>query len=318
MKKIVSLILAVLMLVLMSACGGEIPKDDGTSKIIANVPEKPQFVNVGENGSRTADALGFQLEKPALGEKIVVFETTMGNIYMRLFPNSAPITVTNFVGLVENGYYNGISFHRVIDGFMIQGGDPEGTGMGGNSVWGTAFEDEFNANLLNIRGSVSMANTSSPNTNTSQFFINQNKTSHTKETLDYNTLYGAYYSNYKDTLENNYKYCEQQYGATFKDMYPTVEGFIKAEIDNAIAKNAILSNKVPNEVWELYKTHGGNITLDGAWKAGTGHTVFAQVFKGMDIVDSIAAVETDENDKPLTAVIINKAYTTTVTEDMLG
>lgn len=113
-----------------------------------------------------------QFEKTIPGEKIAVMKTTMGEIKLRLFPQQAPKAVENFLTHTENGYYNGLKFHRVIPGFMIQGGDPEGTGMGGESIWGKPFEDEFSMDLWNFRGALSMAN-SGPNTNGSQFFIVQ-------------------------------------------------------------------------------------------------------------------------------------------------
>lgn len=111
-----------------------------------------------------------QLQKPAKGEKIAIMKTTMGDIKIRFFAKEAPKAVENFIGLAEKGYYNGIIFHRVIKDFMIQGGDPTGTGTGGESIWGADFEDEFNENLHNLRGTLSMAN-SGANTNGSQFFI---------------------------------------------------------------------------------------------------------------------------------------------------
>lgn len=105
------------------------------------------------------------------GEQRVVLETNQGSITIKLFPEIAPKTVENFVGLVKKGYYSGIIFHRVIKGFMIQGGDPTGTGMGGESIWGRPFEDEVSANLkFDRRGLLAMAN-AGPNTNGSQFFI---------------------------------------------------------------------------------------------------------------------------------------------------
>ncbi|MCC5834884.1 MAG: peptidylprolyl isomerase [Opitutales bacterium] len=100
-----------------------------------------------------------------------VFETNQGQIKFRLFPESAPKTVENFRGLIEKGYYNGIIFHRVIEDFMIQGGDPTGTGRGGESLWGRPFEDEFDSKLgFNKKGLLAMAN-AGPHTNGSQFFI---------------------------------------------------------------------------------------------------------------------------------------------------
>ncbi len=103
--------------------------------------------------------------------KIVVFETTQGEIEVQLFPELAPKTCENFVGLVEKGYYDGIIFHRIIKNFMIQGGDPTGTGRGGESLWGGKFEDEVTTEIqFDRKGLLAMAN-AGPNTNGSQFFI---------------------------------------------------------------------------------------------------------------------------------------------------
>ena len=102
---------------------------------------------------------------------IVVFETNQGNIELTLFPDKAPKTVENFVGLVKKGYYNGLIFHRVIKNFMVQGGDPTGTGSGGTSLWGKEFEDEIRPDLtFDKPGLLAMANRG-PDTNGSQFFI---------------------------------------------------------------------------------------------------------------------------------------------------
>lgn len=102
---------------------------------------------------------------------MVVLETNRGDIKLQLMPEVAPKAVKNFLGLVDKGYYDGIVFHRVIRGFMIQGGDPEGTGRGGDSLWGRPFEDEFSSEITFDRpGLLAMAN-AGPNTNQSQFFI---------------------------------------------------------------------------------------------------------------------------------------------------
>ncbi|MFJ8067082.1 peptidylprolyl isomerase [Psychrobacillus sp. NPDC096426] len=108
----------------------------------------------------------------ASNEALVIMHTSMGDLKIKLFPEYAPKTVENFLTHAENGYYEGIIFHRIIQDFMIQGGDPTGTGMGGESIYGEEFEDEFSMNLFNLRGALSMAN-AGPNTNGSQFFIVQ-------------------------------------------------------------------------------------------------------------------------------------------------
>ena len=102
---------------------------------------------------------------------IVILETNEGNITLKLYPKIAPKAVKNFVELSKRGYYNGLTFHRVIKGFMIQGGDPTGTGMGGESIYGKVFENEYAPNVIFDKpGILAMAN-AGPNTNASQFFI---------------------------------------------------------------------------------------------------------------------------------------------------
>lgn len=102
---------------------------------------------------------------------VAVIQTNMGTIELELFADKTPKTVENFVGLANKGYYDGVIFHRVIDNFMIQGGDPTGTGRGGQSLWGGRFEDEIVPELKHSgAGILSMAN-AGPNTNGSQFFI---------------------------------------------------------------------------------------------------------------------------------------------------
>lgn len=115
-----------------------------------------------------------QVAMPAAGDTVATITTTMGTIKVKLFPKETPKTCENFITHAKNGYYDGIIFHRIIKDFMIQGGDPEGTGRGGESIWGSPFEDEFDMDLHNLRGALSMAN-AGPNTNGSQFFIVQSR-----------------------------------------------------------------------------------------------------------------------------------------------
>lgn len=151
-------------------------------------------------------------------QTVAIIQTNMGTIEIELFANKTPKTVENFVGLANKGYYNGVIFHRVIDKFMIQGGDPTGTGRGGESFWGGKFEDEIVPDLKHDgEGILSMAN-AGPNTNGSQFFIT---------------------------------------------LVPTP--------------------------W-----------LDGK------HTVFGKVIKGMDVVRAIGKVQTNQQDKPLKDVVMEK------------
>ncbi len=115
-----------------------------------------------------------QLNLGAVKGPQATIKTNLGEIKVQLFKEQAPKTVDNFVQLAEKGYYDGVIFHRVIPDFMIQGGDPTGTGRGGKSIYGKAFEDEFSDELFNFNGAVSMAN-AGPNTNGSQFFIVSNE-----------------------------------------------------------------------------------------------------------------------------------------------
>lgn len=230
MTKILGLILALSLILFATGC-----KKEETGKI-----EKT------EGGK---DMALEQLNLPQEGEEIAVITTNHGEIKIRLFPEVAPKAVENFKTHAKDGYYNGVTFHRVIKDFMIQGGDPEGTGRGGESIWGTPFEDEFHKEYHNFRGSLSMAN-AGPGTNGSQFFIVQK-------------------SNVEEDLLNQMKQAGEDAG---------------------------FSEAVVNAYAEL----GGTPWLDYR------HTVFGQVFEGMDIVDKIANLEVDANDKPVESVIMEK------------
>ena len=230
----------------------------------------------------TEHEAGYQLDMPQKGEEVAILHTSMGDIYMHFFPEACPKTVENFLTHAKNGYYDGLTFHRIMNDFMIQGGDPNGNGTGGESVNGGTFEDEFSNKLFNLRGSVAMAN-SGPDTNGSQFFINQKKTADVDSyTANWNAVYSTLCT-YKDAgqLEAFIAMYGRQYNAFYDPQL------------------------VPDDVKKLYTEQGGNPTLDGAFNViDRGHTVFAQVYEGMDVVDKIAAVEVDASDKPLTPVII--------------
>jgi len=198
-----------------------------------------------------------QMAAPAQGEQIAIIKTNMGDIYLRLFPDEAPEAVENFTVHSQNGYYDGVIFHRVMNDFMIQGGDPTGTGRGGESIYGQPFADYFTDNLHHYRGALSMAN-SGYNTNGSQFFIVQ--------------------AGPLNTNSNAEEWLSQQ-------------GF-------------------EDEVKDKYLEIGGTPWLDhGHTQPGSGndgHMIFGQVFKGMEVVDAIAAVAVDNTTaKPFTDVVIN-------------
>lgn len=126
----------------------------------------------------------FQLQAQ---DTIVVLETNVGKIELKMFPDIAPKAVENFVTHVKNGYYDGLIFHRVIKDFMIQGGDPTGTGRGGESIWGEDFEDEFAPNVVFDRPMLLAMANHGPKTNGSQFFIT---TVQTPWLNGYHTIFG--------------------------------------------------------------------------------------------------------------------------------
>lgn len=226
------------------------------------------------NAEKVQSFPGYQLENPKENEEIAVMKTNLGEIKIRLFPEKAPKAVENFKTLASNGYYNNLIFHRVIKDFMIQSGDPTGTGTGGESKWKKSFEDEFSKDLLNVTGALSMANRGK-DTNGSQFFINFQDPKNFKG-------WEVFESNY-EIYKKNPKAFKSRYGKTI-DM-----------------------SKVTEEVKNLYSQKGGNPFLDGYYStSGEGHTVFGQVFEGLDVVEKISNSETDENDKPKTEIKIEK------------
>lgn len=155
------------MVLLLAACGTGNKKEEVKTNTVTPKTEQK------EGDQSVANAVYPQMTTEVLeNERLVEIETTMGNIKIKLFPEYAPKAVENFIKHSEEGYYDGLIFHRVIKDFMIQGGDPNGNGTGGESIWGKPFEDEFSKNLFHLRGAFSMAN-SGPNTNGSQFFIVQ-------------------------------------------------------------------------------------------------------------------------------------------------
>ena len=154
-KRILACALLGGMMVVTAACGSN--SADKTITPVAQaetVNKMPNFTNA------------------PIADEYAIFDTNYGQFKVRLLGSKAPITVKNFDYLVKKGFYNGVTFHRVIEGFMIQGGDPTGTGMGGESSFGGSFQDEFSKELYNLRGALSMAN-AGPDTNGSQFFIVQ-------------------------------------------------------------------------------------------------------------------------------------------------
>lgn len=192
----------------------------------------------------TDETKDYQFASPKSGDTVATVKTNHGDFKIKLFKEIAPKTVENFVGLANKGYYNGVTFHRVIKDFMIQGGDPTGTGAGGDSIWNTTFEDEFSEKVHHYKGAVSMANRG-PNTNTSQFFVVQN-------------------------------------------------GKLDAGLVTYLKKL-----NFDEELLGKYIRLGGTPHLDGK------HTIFGQVYEGLEVIDEIADVEVSEyNNKPVEDVVI--------------
>ncbi len=217
MKKIFSLLLSLVLLISFVGCS-----------------EEKTYQTTLET---TSSAM--QLSQPSSGDMIAEIVTSEGTIKIRLFEEQAPLAVENFTSLIEDGYYNNVTFHRVLKDFIIQSGDPTGTGAGGESVFGVDFEDEFSELMHHYTGALSMAN-SGQDTNGSQFFIVATPT---------NSLT----SSQKTDMENN--------------------GY-------------------SDEVITAYEEIGGVPYLDYV------HTVFGQVYEGIDVVYKIADTEVDNNSKP--------------------
>ena len=157
------------------AMGNATPELKEKADYVTGTVEEDGIFNALEELGLVEKELHFpQLDLDAVEGPVATIKTNHGDLVIKLFPDHAPLTVTNFVNLAKSGYYDGVIFHRIIKDFMIQGGDPTGTGMGGESIYGESFEDEFSEELYNIRGALSMAN-AGPNTNGSQFFIVQNQ-----------------------------------------------------------------------------------------------------------------------------------------------
>lgn len=256
MKKLVSLIVAACMcLTLFTSCKDG---DKSESAKAYNVGSQKQYTS-DDTITDFSDPLNYTM--PVSGEKIVVMTIrNYGNVYIKLFPELVPDACENFLGLVENGYYDGLTFHRVVRDFVVQGGDPQGTGMGGESLWGDKFACEFSSALLHLTGAVAYARASGDLRNGSQFYFVANAD------IDEQTLM-TYYSMYK-------------------------KSYTQSGID-------------------AYVENGGQPYLDGDY------TVFAQVFEGLDIIDNIQQVKTNDSNKPINDVVIEKAQVVEYYDDIV-
>lgn len=275
---------------LATSTADEIKAVDG----ISSAGIDPALLGIDPNIRKDSNKVGFQLEMPSQGDTVAVIRTNYGDITLRLFPEQAPKTVTNFINLANDGKYDNTSFHRVISDMMIQGGhnagDPDD--VNGVSCYGGEFEDEFCDKLFNIRGAVSMAN-SSKDSNGSQFFINQTSPAAFEKNGGWNT--------YDKLWENTISQL-----VSYKDSN-LISAFIEENGDKFINTQII-----PDSVKQLYIDNGGNPNFDGVFNAvDRGNTVFGQVIEGMDVVDKIAAAETDSEDIPIETVVIKSIKITT-------
>ena len=175
MKKKLLLGLALGAMVMTTACGQAkvSNKDSADTSVEETSDETSETTQATEKQTNDEVTELPQLEGVKKGDTIATIHTNYGDIKVWFFPKYAPKAVENFTTHAKEGYYNGLIFHRVINNFMIQGGDPTGTGAGGESIWGKEFENEVNLNLRSFRGALCMAN-AGPDTNGSQFYIVQN------------------------------------------------------------------------------------------------------------------------------------------------
>lgn len=268
-KRIITGMTMVFIALSLAACNqNSAGTENTTEEVTENTAGQEETAANAENSDGIAAFSKLpQLEGVQSGDTIATIHTNKGDIKVWFFPEYAPKAVENFVTHAKDGYYDGVTFHRVIQDFMIQGGDPEGTGMGGESIWGREFENEVSLDLRSFRGALCMANAGA-DTNGSQFYIVQNNQGEqmkgTLEAADKEGIYGPQ-------------------GITYK---------------GADGKDLTVGEVFPQEVIDAYGELGGYPTLD------LGYTVFGQVYEGMDVVDEIAAVQTDDSDKPLEDVII--------------
>jgi len=220
---------------------------------IWDVPPPPESATLADDITTTTL---LQLTPLTPGELLVTMHTSMGDITMRFFPTEAPMAVENFLTHAWDGFYNGISFHRVMPNFMIQGGCPDGTGMAGHSIWGSQFGQELSTELRHFRGALAMAQSAAPNSIGSQFYVVQN-----------NDLDPGFRSEFAGLLE-----MQNETGREFDDGSTVTFGDVH-----------------PAEALRYFLENGGTPHLDWHFSQNP-HTVFGHVVAGMDVVDAISSV----------------------------
>ncbi len=276
--KMLPFLLCTVFILSFSACSENNVTPSSSPDQKTEATQNPQESDTPDNTNENSKKPGEDTELPQLselkqGETIAVMTTNFGVIKMRFFPEYAPKAVENFITHAKDGYYNGLIFHRVIEDFVIQGGDPTGTGTGGESIWGEPFESEITPSLHHIRGALAMAKSSLPVSNGSQFYIVSNK-----------------------GLDEGWK---QELQKAKEDLTQPVG---KDANGNDVPVGAVF----PERILDKYISDGGVPSLDLQFE----YTVFGQVIEGMDVVDKISEVEVidpaNENHKPVNDVIIEK------------
>ncbi len=211
----------------------------------------------------------------------VISVENFGDIKVKLFPEAAPIGVQNFMDLAESGYFDGKNIHRVISGFMLQGGSLNGDGTGGEAADGGEFYCEVNSGMRHFYGALCYANAGGKNT--CQFYIVNNKEPQTVDDAFYDAMI-AEYTEYRDLyLSEREKYTKDSYPYSY--LTSNAESF-----DVSIRGWEFLKGKdADGAVKSKYAEVGGAPSLDGSY------TVFGQTVEGFDVIDAISAVEVTEN-----------------------
>lgn len=221
-----------------------------------------------------------QLTPLTPGEELAIIHTNQGDITIRFFPEEAPLAVENFITHARDGFYDGLTFHRVIPNFMIQGGCPLGTGTGGHSIWGDTFSTERSFNLRHFNGALAMAH-AGPGTIGSQFYIVQN-----------------------NSLDRNFIMEFEQ---------------IIAQLDEPLGvfddgRRMYLRDVHSEAEMRYFIENGGTPHLDWFWSRNRegqpdpnqAHPVFAHVVSGMDVVNAIANTEQGPGNRPVTDMVIER------------
>lgn len=233
-------IILISMLLILTGCNSEKKSETNINSNTNNVSENKQSEEKVVDTIDYKSAAEKQMSMPEKGETIAIFHIkNYGDIKVKFFEKVAPKAVENFITHAKEGYYDGLIFHRVINEFMIQGGDPEGTGYGGESIWGEGFGTELDYNLVPYRGSLCMAMSSMPNSIGSQFFITQANYS---ETMNSMLKSGGYPSGLLEEYKNygGYLSLYLQY-TVFGQVYEGIE------VVDKIAETATDSNDKPLE-----------------------------------------------------------------------